>query len=302
LVVQVASWLAFFAIGVVLQRRGDAARLNRRLWTVYFFTVAPAAIAYAYTTITPSRTLIGALVVAAVSSWLVLGVAAGFGVLVGRSRPETGAIALAGGFGNTAALGYPFAQLVFGTHGLALQVLYAQFYYGVPGIAISTSVARLTGETQRAPAGRRGTRALLASPPLVAAAVAVALRLVGVDATAVVTPLGHAAGLVSGPLGFLQLGVALPLGRFLHDRGDLGRAGGVLVVRHLVAPLVIVMVGAAAGISIPGVFILAAAAPVAFHIVTLGQVFGVRPELLRLLVVVSTLVGTLAVAVIAAVQ
>jgi predicted permease len=300
--VEIASWFVFLGIGLVLQRRGDATRLNRRLWTLYFFTVAPAAIAYAYTTITPSRSLLGALVVAAVSSWLVLGVSAGFGVLAGRSRAETGALTLAGGFGNTAALGYPFSQLVYGTHGLALQVLYAQFYYGVPGIAISTAVARLTGETQRVPVGRRGTRALLASPPLLAAAVAVALRLFGVDATAVVAPLGHAAGLVSGPLGFLQLGVALPLGRFLHDRGDIGRVGGALLVRHLAAPLMVVAVGAAAGISIPGVFILAAAAPVAFHIVTLGQVFAVRPELLRLLVVVSTLVGTLVVVVIAAVH
>ena len=41
----------------------------------------------------------------------------------------------------------------------------------------------------------------------------------------------------------------------------------------------------------PAVFILAAAAPVAFHIVTLSRVFGLRSDLVRLLVVVSTVVG-----------
>ena len=43
-----------------------------------------------------------------------------------------------------------------------------------------------------------------------------------------------------------------------------------------------------AGVAIPAVFILAAAAPVAFHIVTLSRVFGLRSDLVRLLVVVST--------------
>ena len=39
------------------------------------------------------------------------------------------------------------------------------------------------------------------------------------------------------------------------------------------------------------VFVLAAAAPVAFHIVTLSRVFGLRSDLVRLLVVTSTVVG-----------
>ena len=45
------------------------------------------------------------------------------------------------------------------------------------------------------------------------------------------------------------------------------------------------------GVDVPPVFILAAAAPVAFHIITLSRVFGLRSDLVRLLIVVSTVVG-----------
>jgi predicted permease len=285
-----ASFIVFFAIGIGLQRYSGAPRLNRQLWTLYFWTVAPAAIIYAYTTIAISRNLVGALVLVALSSWLVLGVAVLYGRLVGRTRAEAGSLVLGAGWGNTVALGYPLAQLAYGADGLALQVLYAQFYYGVPGIAVSQSVARMYGDDRAQP--RRRRRAILANPPLIGAVLAVGLRVANVDITHLATQLGHAAGFLAGPMGFLQLGLSIPLDRFAHDHGDLWRGGGVLGIRHAVAPLMLYVLGILAGIPVPGVFLLAAAAPCAFHTLTLAQVFGVRPDLLRLVIAVSTFGAT----------
>jgi predicted permease len=283
----VALWVVAFAIGLALQRREDAGRLNRLAWQAYFATIAPAAVLYAYTTVEVDRELVGALAVVAVSSWLLLALAFGYARLAGRTREEQGALVLGAGWGNTVALGYPVAHLLYGEAGLALQVLYAQFYYGVPGIAISASVARLHG-LREGPERRRRFRAIAANPPLLAALAAVALRVADVDARDAVEPLGNVVGWASGPAGFLQLGLALPLHRFAHDASDLVRAAGALVLRHAGAPLLVVAVGLAAGVEIPAVFVVGAAAPVAFHTLTLAQVYAVRPDLLRLLVLVST--------------
>jgi len=63
----------------------------------------------------------------------------------------------------------------------------------------------------------------------------------------------------------------------------------VLALRHGAAPLMLFGLAAALGVDMPGVFVLAMAAPVAFHLVTLASVFDVRADLVRLLVVVSTI-------------
>ena len=293
--VQLATWVVALAIGLALQRRDDIERLNRVVWNVYFWTVAPAAITYAYTTIQVSRNLVGSLVVVASSSWLLLAIALVLSRLLFADREERGAFVLGSGWGNTVALGYPIAQLAYGTPGLGLQVLYAQFYYGVPGIAISTTVARMHGlERGNAVSGfRTALGVAMRNPPLLFAIAAVAVRVAGYDLSDAVTPLGHAAGLLSGPLGFLQLGLALPLSRIAHDARDLRLGAGVLAMRHGLAPLLVVVIGALAGLDVPPVFVLAAAAPVAFHIVTLARVFSIRVDLVRMLTVGSTLLGGL---------
>jgi predicted permease len=295
----VALWALCLLLGIVLQRRGGHARLNERLWRAYFFSIAPAIVLFAYSTVTVDRSLVASLLLVAVTSWAVLGLALAYGALVARSRAERGAIALCSAWGNSAALGYPLTQLAFGSHGLALQALFAQFAFGVPAVAVSTTVARTYGAAAERPTDtRRGARlrtALLANPPLLVAVVAVALRVAGVDLRAVVTPLGHAAGRITGLVGFLQLGLSMPLHRVAHDAGDLRRAAGVLVLRHAVAPLLLVASAAALGVDVPAVFVLGAALPVAFHLVTLAAVFDVRPDLVRLLVVVSTIGGVAAI-------
>ena len=284
-------WAIAFGAGVLLQRRDDAARLNRIVWRAFFFTIAPAAIMYAYTTIRVDRTLIASLVIVAVSSWLLLGIATILARLATPDRGERGVLVLGAAWGNTVALGYPIAQLAYGTPGLALQVLYAQFYFGVPGIAVSTTVARLTG-TLRDEARRRSLlRLAVANPPLIAAMIALGFRLAGIDLTDAVHPLATIAGTLSGPVGFLQLGLALPLHRVAHDARDLRLTAGVLALRHGVAPLLVVALAALSSVDVPAVFVLAAAAPAAFHSVTLAHVFGLRPDLNRLVVVASTALG-----------
>ena len=283
---------AAFVAGLVLQRHRRHEQMQRWLWDAFFWTIAPAAAIYAYTTVEVDRTLVSSLVVIAVSSWLVLGIAIGASRLVSHDDAERGALVLASGWGNTVALGYPIANYAYGPEGLALQVLYAQFYYGVPGIAISMSVARL--HSPEKPDRMSGLRAALRTglnPPLVAAVSSIALRTAGVDLEDIARSLGHAAGSASGPVGLLQLGLALPLQRVSHGVRDLRLATVALAFRHGVAPLTVFAVARGAGVDVPAVFIIASAAPVAFHIVTLSRVFGLRSDLVRLLVVVSTVLG-----------
>jgi predicted permease len=289
----VALWALCLVLGIALQRREGSARLNERIWRVYFLTLAPAVVLFAYSTVTVDRALVSSLVLVAATSWTVLGLALAYGALVARSRAERGAIALCSAWGNSAALGYPLTQLAFGAHGLALQALFAQFAFGIPAVAVSTTVARTYGAAVERPVRTRPAHrvraALAANPPLLVAVVAVALRAGGADLHDAVMPIGRVAGVLTGLVGFLQLGLSMPLHRVAHDAGDLGRAAGVLVLRHAVAPLLLVGAGLALGVDVPGVFVLGAAMPVAFHLVTLAAVFDVRADLVRLLVVVSTI-------------
>ena len=283
---------AAFAAGLALQRHRRHAQLQRWVWDAFFWTIAPAAAIYAYSTVEIDRTLVASLLLVAVSSWLVLGIAIGASRLVSDDDAERGALALASGWGNTVALGYPIAHFAYGAEGLALQVLYAQFSYGVPGIAISMSVARLHGSEK--PDRMSGLRAALRTamnPPLVAAVGAIALRITHVDISDAARSLGDAAGSASGPVGPLQLGLGLPRQRVSHGVRDLRLAAVVLGIRHAVAPLMVFAMARGTGVDVPAVFILASAAPVAFHIITLSRVFGLRSDLVRLLIVVSTVVG-----------
>ena len=179
--------VAGFVAGLALQRHHRHAELQRWLWEAFFWTIAPAAAIYAYSTVAIDRTLVASLVIVATSSWLLLGLSILLVRFASHDDAERGALVLASGWGNTVALGYPLANFAYGADGLALQVLYAQFYYGVPGIAISTSVARTYGVDRP---GRRGVRATLLTalnPPVVAAAAAIGLRIGGVDITGAAT-------------------------------------------------------------------------------------------------------------------
>jgi predicted permease len=292
----------FLALGLLVQRKAyPADRLRRGAWTTYFYTVTPVLVFTAFLTVPFDGEIALALAASIVSAWLVIGIGYAYSALVSTDRDERGALALAAGFPNTGFLGYPLALIAFGNPGLALMVVYDRLSWLVPASAISTTIARLHGRAGEA--GRRSgpLTAIVANPPLWAAVAAVALRSTGAGVPDAVELLRDAAQVVVGPAGFFLLGLALPLERPSHDAGELRRAAGALAVRFAVAPLVLFAAGHALGAHIPGVFYLAAAMPCAFHLLILARVFDLRPHLMRLLVVGSTVPAIAAVLVATAV-
>ncbi|HET7567536.1 MAG TPA: hypothetical protein VFJ91_06055 [Gaiellaceae bacterium] len=283
---QLAILVAFACLGAGLQGRiGGRARLL--VWHGFFWLVAPALVAHIFLTVRVDRALVLAMAAAAIGAWATAGAAYLYARLVADDRDERGALALGGGFGNTGFLGIPLAQLALGPGALAAAVLYDRLAYLVPASSVTVAVARTHG--QRAPALARGgrARALLLNPPLLAAAAAAALRASGVS----VPGLGHAgaaAATLIGPCGFLLLGLSIPLERFEHGAEELRRAAGALLVKFAGGPLLLLAAAAALGAHPPAAFYLGAGMPSAFNLLTIARVYELRPRLMRLLVVGST--------------
>lgn len=293
MLITVIGWSLCFALGVVLQRRvSDPQRLSHTLFRVVLWGAVPLVTFFAYTTVELGQGLLQTLPVVIAASWLTLGI----GVLwarLGRREPGTrGVLALATGLGNTANVGYPLATLVFGSQGLAAAVIYSEFQFLIPTIAVAIGVARrFAGPASRAPAAPGWpavVRSWLVNPPVAAGALAVAIRAAGVDLQSVVAPVGPYVGLAFGVLGFLQLGVAMPLRRLVHGRAELRRAAVTLALRCGAAPLVLFTLGKITGVDVPAVYLLLAAMPVAFNTLIISRVFDLNTELARLLIVVST--------------
>ncbi|MGH3005159.1 MAG: AEC family transporter [Gaiellaceae bacterium] len=297
MILEIGLLALFFALGLAVQRRHPSERLRERAWTAYWWTVAPTLVFTAFSTIDFDRELGLALAAAVLASWLVIALGYGYARAVAPERDERGALALGAGFPNTGFVGYPLAQLALGNDGLALMVLYDRLGWLVPSTAVSTAIARLHGRREAAenPSARRRLRLILVNPPLLAAVAAVALRLAGADVTAWVEPLGRAAAEIVGPAGFFLLGLVLPLEPPAHDLPELRKAAGVFAIRFAAAPLVLLGCGVALGTEIPTAFLLGAAMPCAFHLLVLARVFDLRPQLVRLLVVGSTVPAVVAV-------
>jgi predicted permease len=235
-----------------------------------------------------------ALAAAICASWLTGALAYAYAALVARDRDERGTLALGAAFGNTGFVGYPLAQLAFGHPGLAFAVVYDRLSWLVPVTSISASVARLHGRRAPDAGRRRPLRALLANPPLWAVALALSLRLAGA-----VPPVGGAGGtaaLLVGPVGFFLLGLAVPLEPPAHEGAELGRAAGALAIRLAGGPLLLLLVAHLFGAHVPAPFFLLAGMPSAFHLLVLARVYELRPALMRLLVVGSTVPAVVGVA------
>lgn len=288
----VAGWAACVAAGIALQLRvRDPERLNRTLFLFSLWIAAPLVVFFSYTTLPLRAGLLAALPVAIAASWIVVGIGFLWARAVGRERGERGVLAIATAMGNTATVGYPLALVVFGSEGLALAVVYSEFQLLIPTLAVQLGVAsRFAGPRSRASAAGPGSllRSWLLNPPVAAGALAVALRLAGVDLSEAVAPVGPVAGVAVGVLGFFQIGVAVPLEPLAHTRGDLWRAAATTVLRCGAAPLVLYLSGRLLGIHIPAVFLLLAAMPVAFNTIVLARVYDLEARLARLLVAVST--------------
>jgi len=288
-----ALWAAGLSAGIGLQRSvPDAQRLSHVLFLLTFWVTSPLMVFFAYTTVAVEAGLFAAMALVVATSWLVLALGFAAARLAGRGAGQRGAMILAAACGNTGIVGFPLAALVFGPPGLALAVVYSEFQFLIPVLAVSAGVARrFAGPGARAPGApdlRTLVRSWLVNPPVAAGLAAVVLRLAGADLRDAVEPLGSAAALAIGLFGFVQVGLAAPLSRVAHTRADLGRAGLSLVLRCGAAPLVLVALSRLTGVDVPGPFLLLAAAPVAFHTIVLARVYALDGALLRLLVVVST--------------
>jgi malonate transporter and related proteins len=284
---QLVLLAAIASVGVALQNRvGPHARAV--VWNGFFWLVAPVLVLHVFATVGVDRSLLLALAAAAVGAWAAAGVAYLYARLVADSRDERGALALGAGFGNTGFLGIPLAQLALGHGALAAAVLYDRLAYLVPASSVTVAVARTHG--QRAPALSRASRlrAVLLNPPLAAAALAVALRIDGAHLPGLGTAGAVAAHLI-GPCGFLLLGLSIPLERFEHGAAELRRVAGALAVRFAGGPLCLLVAATLLGAHPPAAFYLLAGMPSAFNLLALARVYDLRPRLMRLLVLGSTL-------------
>lgn len=293
MLISAAGWLVCFVAGVALQRRlRDPQRASHALFLFVLWVLAPLAVVYAYTTIEVRSAFVAAFACVVATAWVTVIAGMLWARLGGRDRAEAGVLAYATTMGNTAILGYPFATLIFGGPGLALAVVFTEFQFLIPTQGVILGIARRYAgpgaRGRRAPGLRQLLRTWFLNPPVVVGAGAVALRLLGVDITAVVEPIGSPVGLLVGFVGFLQLGLAVSLKPLRHGRGDLWRAAVTVLLRISLMPLLLLAVGWVAGIDIPGVFLLLAAMPVAFYTMVVSSVFDLDRELARLLVAVST--------------
>ena len=173
--------LAFLGAGILAQVAGAPVRLRDGLWIAFFWTVSPILVFVTFLTVDPDRELALALVAAILATWVVCLAAYAYACLVTPERDERGALTLAAGFGNTGFVGYPLAQLAFGSDGLALAVLYDRLSWLVPATSVSTTIARLHGRRPLEISPRHRIRTALANPPLHAFWLALVLRAADVD-------------------------------------------------------------------------------------------------------------------------
>lgn len=293
MLISVAGWLACFAGGVALQRRlRDPQRLSHFIFMIALWVLSPLVVIYAYTTVEIRLGLLASFACVIVATWATLLAGMLWGRFGGRTQGESGVMAFATGMGNCATLGFPLTTLAFGGPSLALAVIYAWFQYLIPTDGVMLGLGRHYAGPRSRGLRTLGLRMLvrswLVNPPVAAAAAAVALRLLGVDLTALVAPIGPAIGLAFGLVGFLQIGLAISLEPLAHDRGDMWRAAITIALRSGLMALILVLLGWLFAIEIPGVFYLLAVMPVAFNTLVVSTVFDQDRELARLLVAVST--------------
>jgi predicted permease len=287
-VVELAVLLVALVVGLSLQRLRAQERVRDSIWNVSFWLVIPVLVFATFLNVSLTSRLGLAVAAVITSTWLLVGLSHLYARLVTKERDERGALTLAGSIGNTGFIGYPLAQLAFGHSGLTQAVVYDQLSFGVPMSSVSVVVGRLFGRRSVDTSGRSRLAVVLLNPPLWALIAALSLRAGGVHIPRIGTVENVAATLI-GPLGFLMLGVSLPLEQVEHDLVEVARATGAMALKIGAGPLILFAVGTAFGAQIPSTFYLLAAMPPAFHLLTIARVYDMRPALMRLMVVTATI-------------
>ena len=287
-----------FAIGIFWQWRwpAHAAPWNKRIFAFYFHFFAPVVVLFAYTVVPANASTLLALGAVIIASWIVLSLGLLYARAAARSRGEQGVLALGAGFTNTVTLGYPVVNAVFGPAGLALQVLFAQFMYLIPIVSVSTTIAAHFGNGTR-PRTWGGIARQIINVPLIFAVIAVAIRMSGIDIEPYVAAPTDWVVFLMGPIGFLELGLALPLDRISHDIHDIWRGAVPVLLRLAAAPAVLFGVDLALGADVPAVYYLSIAMPAAFHTLILARVYGLPGAMMRLIVILSTVIMVTAIVV-----
>lgn len=275
-------------VGLLLQRLRSQERVRDWIWNASFWLVIPVLVFATFLNVSLTSRLGLAIAAVIASTWLLFGLSYLYARLVTKERDERGALTLAGTVGNTGFIGYPLAQLAFGHSGLTQAVIYDQLSFGVPMSSLSVVVGRVFGRRKVDTAGRSRLAVVLLNPPLWTLAAALVLRAAGVHIPRIGTVENIAAALI-GPLGFLMLGVSLPLEQVEHDFVEVARATGAMALKIGAGPLILLAIGTALGAHISSTFYLLAAMPPAFHLLTIARVYEMRPALMRLMVVAATI-------------
>ena len=279
------------AVGVLLQRGAHGDVVRARLWTVNYVVFIPVAASYAFLTVDLDGTLVAVMACALGAWWLTVALAGAYARLVAPTRPVRGALWLVAAFPNTGFIGFPLAHLAFGDDGLRLAIIYDQVSLVVPAIVVATIIAQRHVATD----GESGpptsvVRTMLASPPLWTVAVLLVLRLTVVPDPLELDALGDVVGAIVGPVGFLLLGLSVPLSGFSHERREVVELGGAMAIRVLAAPALVWVVARVAGVDVPDAMYLIAALPTAFHTLVISRMYGLEVALVRLGVLVTSAV------------
>jgi len=285
---KLALLLVALVAGLLLQRLRSQERLRDLIWIFSFWVVIPVLVFATFLSFPLDRKLGVAVAAVIASTWTLLLLSHLYARLVTPERDEQGALTLAGAVGNTGFIGYPLAQLVFGHQGLSQAVVYDQLSFGVPMSSLSVVVGRLFGRRAVDAEGRSRLAAVLLNPPLWALAAALLLRGIGVHIPHIHS-VENAAAAVVGPMGFLMLGISLPLEQVEYELLEVARATGAIALKIGAGPLILFVLGRAIGAHIPPTFYLLAAMPPAFHLLTIARVYDMRPALMRLMVVAGTI-------------
>lgn len=294
MLVDLILFAAFGLVGAWLQLRPSGELVRSVVWNVNYVVGIPIVAVFAFLSIDLDRDLVAVAGCAVAAWWLTLGVAWAWARWLTRDRRTLGALVLTAGFPNTGFIGFPLAHLAFGNDGLRFAVVYDQVSLVVPAIVVATILARhFAGEHDDDAAARREQRralrrTILVSPPLWTVLVLVAWRLFVHPEPIALERLGDAVGHVYGPVGFLLLGLSVPLHGFAHGRRNIVETGGAVVIRLAVAPALVGLVALVARVDVPPATYLAAAMPTAFHALVISRIHGLDVATVRLGLVVST--------------
>lgn len=281
------------AIGVQVQRRRpDADRLRSLLWRGNFALLLPLAATYAFLSIDLDAQLLAVVACGVTAWWSTVLVAGAYARVVAPTRQVRGALWLVGALPNTGFVGFPLALLAFGHDGLRMAIIYDQVSLVVPMVVVATVIARHHAAEPAATSAvdRSVMREALTSPPLLTVLVLVSLRLTVLREPIEVELLGRMIGIVVGPVGFLLLGMSLPLGGFVHRRREVLATIGAMLVRVVIAPAMVWVVSSIAGIEVPQVLYLLAALPTAFAALVVARLHDLEVEVVRLGLLGSTTV------------